>query len=113
MRKRFLLFFVLGCWLLLSSSKSSGQAGRPIPPGVREADAQVNKPIDQPAQVAARKPTLDLAQLHREADELAKLSAGIPERVALVGKGQLPKDLADQLKQIEKLSKHIRSEVSQ
>ena len=113
MRKRFLLFVVLGCWLLVSSSKSSGQAGRPIPPGVREADAESNKPIDQQATAAPRKRSLDAAQLRREADELAKLSASIPDQVALVAKGQLPKDLNDQLKRIEKLSKHIRSEVSQ
>lgn len=112
MRKLFLLFLVFGCTLLLSLPESHGQGGRPIPPGVREADAQVNKPIEQPAQVAPRKRALDVAQLHREADELAKLSAGIPEQVALVGKGQLPKDLTDQLKRIEKLSKHLRGEIS-
>jgi len=43
---------------------------------------------------------------------LAQLSAGIPSRVNLVAKGQLPKDLGDQLKRIEKLAKHLRSEVA-
>jgi hypothetical protein len=51
-------------------------------------------------------------KLKREAEELAQLSAGIPPRVNLVVEGQLPKDLADQLKRIEKLAKHLRSEVA-
>jgi hypothetical protein len=110
MRKLFLLLFVFGCALLFSLPKSYGQGGRPIPPGVREADAQANKPVEPP--LPAKKRALDTAQLQREADELAKLSAAIPDQVALVAKGQLPKELADQLKRIEKLSKHLRGEIS-
>jgi len=50
-------------------------------------------------------------QLQAEAAELAQLSAGIPERIGYVGKGQIPKDLNDQLKRIEKLAKHLRGEI--
>jgi len=86
------------------------QGGRPIPPGVRQADSQTNKPVEPP--LSSKKRPVDAAQLKREADELAKLSASIPDQVALVAKGQLPRDLSDQLKRIEKLSKHLRSEIS-
>jgi hypothetical protein len=54
----------------------------------------------------------DPVKLKREAEELAQLSAGIPPRVNLVAEGRLPKDLGDQLKRIEKLAKHLRSEVT-
>jgi hypothetical protein len=51
------------------------------------------------------------SQLQDEAAELAELSAGIPERIERVNQGQLPKELSKQLKRIEKLAKHLRSEV--
>ena len=109
-RLRFGFFLVTAS---LTVAPAHPQGGRPIPPGVREADAQINKPIEQQTTAAPKKRSLDAAQLKREADELAKLSAAIPDQVALVAKGQLPKDLSDQLKRIEKLSKHIRSEISE
>jgi hypothetical protein len=108
MPKHFLLGFLLAAPVLTTAF--AHPQGRPIPPGVREADAQANRPVEPP--LSSKKRSVDAAQLKREADELAKLSAGIPEQVALVGKGQLPKDLADRLKRIEKLSKHLRSEIS-
>jgi len=86
------------------------QTGRPIPPGVREADKQTNAPLDPPAKFK-QKP-IDAAAVKHEADELARLSAAIPSQVDQVAQGQLPKDLADQLKRIEKLAKHLRSEVT-
>jgi hypothetical protein len=109
MRKHLLLGFVLaGSGLTVVFAQPQG---RPVPPGVREANTQTNKPLEQP--LPPKKRPMDAALLQREANEMAKLSAGIPEQVALVGKGQLPKDLADQLKRIEKLSKHLRSEISE
>ena len=92
-------------------SMMSGQQGRPIPPGIREAEKQSNKPLDptMPAMPSAPDP----AKLKQEADELALLSSGVPFDLALVARGQLPKDLAEKLKRIEKLAKHLRSELSQ
>ena len=87
------------------------QTGRPIPPGQREADKQTNAPIDEPSGKPRQQP-LDPVKLKQEAEELAKLSAGIPSQIDLVGRGQLPKELNDQLKRIEKIAKHLRSEVS-
>jgi hypothetical protein len=90
--------------------ETAGGQGRPIPPGIREADKQTNKPLDPPLE---GKPRLDTAKLKQQADELAQLSAGVPSDLAHVARGQLPKDLADKLKRIEKLAKHLRSELSQ
>ncbi len=63
--------------------------------------------------MAAMPSAPDPAKLKHEADELAQLSAGVPSDLAKVAHGQLPKDLADKLKRIEKLAKHLRNELSQ
>jgi hypothetical protein len=55
---------------------------------------------------------LDLAQLQRDADDLARTAQTIPTDVASVRKGMLPKDVIEKLKQIEKLSKRLRSELT-
>jgi hypothetical protein len=91
--------------------KPAGTQGRPIPPGMREADKQTNKPLDPP--LINSNPSINPAKLKQEADELAKLSAGVPSDLAHVAHGQLPKDLSEKLKRIEKLAKHLRSELSQ
>ena len=52
-------------------------------------------------------------RLQEEAAELARLAAGIPAQIQSVNAKLLPKDLNSQLKRIEKLAKHLRSEVSQ
>jgi len=91
-------------------SMISGQQGRPIPPGIREAEKQSTKPLD-PA-MAAMPSAPDPAKLKREADELAQLASGLPSDLARVAKGQLPKDLADKLKRIEKLARNLRNQLT-
>ena len=59
---------------------------------------------------AARR--VDLEQLQKEADDLARTAQTIPADVASVRKGMLPKDVIEKLKQIEKLSKHLRGELA-
>jgi hypothetical protein len=84
---------------------------RPIPPGVRQADkaeAQTEKNIPPP-QTAPIK--IDLAQLSAEADELSKMSQTVPADAASIRNGLLPKDFAQKLKRIEKLAKHMRSQI--
>ena len=110
MRKPFLTSVLFAMCLTTFSAKESGQRVRPIPPGVREADKQTNKPLDPPLGPSPAMP--DPVKLKREAEELAQLSAGIPSRVNLVVEGQLSKDLGGQLKRIEKLAKHLRSELT-
>jgi hypothetical protein len=55
---------------------------------------------------------IDLVQLQKEADDLARTAQTIPSDVASVRKGMLPKDVIEKLKQIEKLSKHLRGELN-
>ena len=88
-----------------------GRQARPSPPGMRDAQTQSNKPLEPPLE-AKSKPA-DPAKLKQEADELAQLSAGIPSDISLLGQGQIQKDLSDKLKRIEKLAKHLRSEITQ
>lgn len=52
-------------------------------------------------------------QLQREARELADLANSLPAEVDRVSHGLLSKDLPDKLKRIEKLSKHLRSQIQQ
>jgi hypothetical protein len=102
-------FLVLAC--LFSCALLMGGQGHPIPPGIREADKLTN-PAVVPPQVTAKRPPVDPAQLERDAKELASLAQLIPSEVAQVEKGRLPKDLDEQLKRIEKLSKQLRREIS-
>lgn len=83
-----------------------------IPPGVRQFDqveAQTDKSIPPPIEQRAH---LDMAKLGQEADELARIAQTIPPDVASIQKGILPKDVIEKLKQIEKLSKHLRSQIN-
>lgn len=111
MRKSLVAFLLFAACLLVFPSPDFSQGGRPIPPGIREADKQTNAPIEPPA-TFKHKP-VDPGLLRQEAEELAKLSASVPSQMDQVGQGKLPKDLSDQLKRIEKLAKHLRSEISQ
>jgi len=99
-----LSFVLLAASLLLAQTR--------IPPGVRQADqveAQTEKSIPPPIVQRAH---LDVAKLVQEADELARIAQTIPPDVASIQKGMLPKDVIEKLKQIEKLSKHLRSQIN-
>ena len=56
--------------------------------------------------------SVDFAKLKSDADELVILSQSIHSGVDDVGKGMLPKDLIEKLKQMEKLSKRLRNELA-
>ncbi|MGO9126030.1 MAG: hypothetical protein ACLP6G_14215 [Terriglobales bacterium] len=79
------------------------------PPGKREI-AKYPLVLDAPTGPAKR--TLDPVKLHAEANELADLAHSVPSDVDQVSQGKLPKDFADKLKRIEKLSKQLRSELN-
>ena|ERR1700730_16249214 len=55
---------------------------------------------------------IDLGKLRVEADELARLSQSVPDDVGQIAQGKLPKEALDKLRKIEKLSKHLRTELS-
>jgi hypothetical protein len=87
---------------------------RPRPPGLEQAgqaEAQTEKNLPPPA--SPQKARLDPAKLRQEADELARISQTIPADVSSLQLGMLPKDMIEKLNQIEKLSKHLRRQISQ
>ena len=104
------------CLLILIELAATGYClsqATPIPRGVREAEQaeeQAEKNIPPPANPGK---AVDSGKLQREADQLASLAQGIPSEVNDVSKGTLPKDLIDRLKQVEKLSKQLRRELTQ
>ncbi len=60
----------------------------------------------------SRQNTPNPESLRAAADELARLAQSIPVDIQRVNKGLLSKDLAQKLKQIEKLSKRLRTELN-
>jgi len=54
-----------------------------------------------------------LQAIHHDAEELARMSASLQSDLRQLQKGFLSKDLAPNLKKIEKLSKKLRQEVSE
>lgn len=109
MRKPLLVSILFAICVMFSAPKDHGQ-GRPIPPGVREADKASNAPIEPPARFE-RKAT-GPAILKQQADELAQISTEIPADIGRFAQGQLPKDLGNKLKRIEKLAKQLRTEIA-
>jgi hypothetical protein len=102
-------FPVFAC-LLSGALVMGGQAGRPIPPGIREADKLENRE-QVPPPVTGKGQPLNPAQLQRDAQELVRLAQLIPSGIQQVEEGKLPKDLDGQLRRIEKLAKQLRREV--
>jgi hypothetical protein len=95
--------------VLLFASPSSAQRVRPA--GQHEADkaeSQFDKSIPAPAHQTL---SVDITKLRQDAAELAALAQSIPPAVEQTTKGLLPKDLDQKLKRIEKLAKHLRSQI--
>lgn len=80
------------------------------PTGIRTGDQQANQPLEPPMQPQSRK--INVEQVKKEADELKTLADGVPSQIEQVTKNQYPKDLTENLKRIERLAKHLRSEVT-
>jgi len=89
---------------LIFSLSSSAQ--RRTPRGLREPKETLQLP-DPP------KPAkIDTIQLRRDAKEVADLAGSLPPDIDQVSRGMLPKGTLEKLKRIEKLSKHIRQELT-
>jgi len=85
----------------------------PSPPSLHQAEqavAQSERNIPPPLN---QRPSVDLAKLKRDADELAALAQSVPPAIDQTSKGILPKDLGENLKRIEKLAKKLRSQIVQ
>lgn len=94
---------VLGLSVTLAAPQSTHHY--PTPPESMDSASTDKDPGTLPRHV-------DLAQLQRDADELSRTAQTIPGDVANVRKGMLPKDVIEKLKQIEKLSKRLRTELN-
>jgi hypothetical protein len=72
-----------------------------------------NFPIDQPPVVVHgdRRQRVDPKRMKQQSAELAKLAQSVSPDIDKVSKGEMPKDLIKNLKQIEKLSKQLRREL--
>jgi hypothetical protein len=99
--------------LLLSASLACAQgAARNGNTGQRQADRaedQFEKTVPPPTR---QQSSVDFAKVKNDADELVILSQSIHSGIDDVGKGMLPKDLIEKLKQMEKLSKRLRNELA-
>jgi len=110
MRTPILLFAVL-----LSASLAWAQGAARVGNGntgqrqVDKAEEQFEKTVPPPIR---QQSSVDFAKVKSDADELVILSQSIHSGIDDVGKGMLPKDLIDKLKQMEKLSKRLRNELA-
>jgi hypothetical protein len=102
------VFSLLPAILELSLMMAAAQTGHNYPTPPEPMNPQSHK-TEQP-QISTRR--IDAAQVQKEADDLARMAQTIPNDVASVRKGMLPKDVIEKLKQIEKLSKHLRTELN-
>ena len=104
-------FHVLPTFLFLILTGPLLQTGlHHKPAGIPDADSQVNQPVEPPMRAPNKR--LDRDQVKQEAQQLKELADSVPAGIDQVTNGQLPKDFLDNLKQIERLAKHLRSEVS-
>lgn len=88
------------------------QSTKPIPPGLRDGDRAVqNGSVLEPPRETHSK-TVNVDAMKAEATQLQKLADAMPGDVDQISKRALPKNMVDNLKKIEKLAKHLRSEVS-
>jgi hypothetical protein len=110
--RRCLLFLCLVGVLIVTptvgaqSTQSPGQFERPGKQEIAKYPLQLEPPPPPPRR------SLDPVKLHAEATELAELARGVPSDLDQLSQGKLPKDFAEKLKRIEKLSKHLRGELA-
>lgn len=80
-----------------------------IPPPPAPLDPDHGKTAPEQPKMQRR---LDPVKLQKDADDLARTAQTIPTDVASIRRGTLPKDTVQKLKEIEKLSKRLRSELN-
>jgi len=81
-----------------------GQNVNPMHPVEIEAQKHTS-PDDMRSRVAD-------GQLQKDAKELAELCASVPDDMASVRQGLLPKEAIEKLKRVEKLSKRVREQLA-
>lgn len=93
----------------LNSNVPSANQGQFEPPGKLEITKH-QLVLESPPAPAQK--SIDPVKMRNEATELSDLAHSISLDTDQILQGKLPKDYADKLKRIEKLSKHLRNEVS-
>ncbi|MFZ0308422.1 MAG: hypothetical protein WAL89_09605 [Candidatus Sulfotelmatobacter sp.] len=102
--------YISVCLLVaLSITPLNSQKSAPETPGKMEI-AQHPLQLDPP--VGPQPQKLDPVKLRQQADEISSLAQSLPADIAQITQGKLPKGMEDKLKRIEKLSKHLRSELA-
>jgi hypothetical protein len=96
---------VVSFWIGAANPQTVGHHF-PNPPAPMDPSATIQAPAHPPRQ------HVDVEALQREANDLARTAQTIPADVVSIRKGMLPKDTLEKLKQIEKLSKRLRSELN-
>ena len=105
--KRLLFSYALCLGLISGLPFVLGQSKFPVPP--RPADPEITR---QAQTKVPRMQRLDPVQLQREARELSDLAQSLPLDIQQVSQGLLPKETIEKLKRVEKLSKHLRQEIT-
>jgi hypothetical protein len=98
-----LLLFLMTCIVAAQHARH----GYPTPP---EPAQRSGEAVNSTGTQVVR--TVDPLHLQREAREMLELSQSVQLDIDAVSHGLLPKELNDKLKRIEKLSKHLRSEIA-
>jgi len=133
MKTALLLVLALAASLTIAPYRASGcppgllasSAGQQGPPSSPPTGPPTTEPVDMHAQ-PPRPPAdfqgpqlqvtpqrrFDPVRTRKDAEELAALANKIPGQVDQLSKGLLPKDLAQQLKEIEKVAKRLRGEIA-
>lgn len=79
----------------------------------RDAGTSPNQlPTEQVSLEDRKTPTFDMARVQKDAQELADLSASIRTNIEHANRSLLSRDVVEKLKRVEKLSKHLRSELT-
>ena len=99
------LVFLAG---MIAEGQGRNRISTSIPKPPAPADASGIRPPEHETQ----KKHVDALQAEREARELSDLASSISLDVAHLNQGLLPKDMIEKLKRIEKLAKHLRTEVA-
>ena len=101
-------YLLSSCLIVLLCALVNPQARNnwPHPPQSASQVPAVAKPKVSPAHAGT-----DPLELQREAKELLELSQSLQPDMESVNYGIFPKDTIEKLKRIEKLSKHLRSEL--
>ncbi len=121
---KILSFLLLTACLMFGAEDLVSQQG---PPSAPPPPAPTTEPIfilpvrprppadfdESQKQTTPTQRQFDAARARKDAEELAALANRIPAEVDKVSGHVLPKDLTQQLKQIEKLAKRLRGEISQ